>query len=441
MFIEDKTHEFKREYSDTLKKSVIAFANTDGGEIFIGIDDDGSVLGVAHPNEVLLRVSNAIRDAVRPDVTMFTDCAAREIEGKLVVTITVQRGTARPYWLAGKGIRPEGVFVRQGAASVPASEAAILAMVRETAGDNYEQARSIQQKLELDFATEYFAKKGVAFDAAKQKTLGLFGEDGMLTNLALLLSEQCPHSVKVGVFGGPDKSSFLDRREFGGSLLRQVEDVFAFVDLHNPIRSGYVGLERRDERGYPVSAVREALLNAFVHRDYGLSASILVSVFPDRVEVVSVGGLVKGVSFSDILLGVSALRNPRLANIFYRLHLIEAYGTGIAKIMGSYGGLAARPELTASDNAFKVVLPNTAADGRENAAGWFVGEAGASVPTDVRETKILSLLRKRGSITRKDIQDATGISQSSAILLLRLLLTKGIIRKTGRGKSSAYTLA
>ncbi|AHF90727.1 ATPase AAA [Opitutaceae bacterium TAV5] len=437
MLTEDKTHEFKREYTDGIKKSVVAFANTDGGEILIGIDDDGTVCGVEKPDAVILQVGNAIRDAVRPDVTMFTDCAVRQMGGKSVVAVTVQRGTARPYYLVGKGIRPEGVFVRQGAASVPASETSILSMLRESAGDSYEAARSIQQKLDLGYASGYFERKGVAFGATQRKTLGLLGSDGMLANLALLLSEQCPHSIKVGVFGGADKSSFRDRREFSGSLLRQVEDAFAFIDLHNPLRSSYKGLEREDARDYPVGAVREALLNAAVHRDYGLSASTLVSVFPDRLEVVSVGGLVKGVSLSDILLGVSALRNPKLANIFYRLNLIEAYGTGIAKIMGSYTGSAAQPEITVSDNAFKVVLPNlgdAAVAGRTRNA--------AAVPSaDAREEKILSLLRERGTITRKDAQETVGVSQASAILLLRLMLSKGTIRKTGRGKSSAYTLA
>lgn len=436
MFIEDKTHEFKREYTDTLKKTVLAFANTDGGEILIGIGDDGAVLGVASPDAVLLQAADAIRNAVRPDVTMFTTCEVRQIEGKPVVAIVVQRGTARPYYLAGKGIRPEGVFVRHGSASVPASEAAILAMLRETTGESYEAGRSRLQELEFTFAAEYFASKDVAFGAAQQKTLGLFGDDEMLTNLALLLSEQCPHSVKVGVFGGADKASFLDRREFSGSILRQVVEVFAFVDLHNPIRSGYEGLNRKDERGYPVAAIREVLLNAAVHRDYGLSASTLVSIFPDRMEIVSIGGLVKGVSLSDVLFGVSALRNPRLANIFYRLQLIEAYGTGIAKIKGSYIGSATQPEIAVSDNAFKVILPNL-----EIAKTRPLQTTVPVASADAREEKVLVLLRERGHISRKDIQDAIGVSQSAAILLLRLMLTKGIIRKTGQGKSSAYMLA
>jgi len=437
-FTEDKTHELKREYTDAIKKSIVAFANTDGGETIIGVADDGTVVGVEQPAMVALQVNNAVRDAIRPDATLFVECAVRNFDGKLVVVVNVQRGTARPYYLAGKGIRPEGVFVRQGAASVPASEAAILAMVRETAGDSYEAARSVVQQLDLDFAKSCFAKKGIAFEATQMKTLGLVGTDEMFTNLALLLSEQCPHTIKVGVFGGADKSVFKDRREFSGSLLRQIEDVFAFVDLHNPIHSTYNGLERTDRRDYPVSAVREALLNAIVHRDYGFSASTLINIFDDHLEIVSIGGLLRGVSLSDILLGVSALRNPKLANIFYRLNLIEAYGTGITKIMAAYSGCTTRPEITTSDNAFKVSLPNLSL--ATNSAAESIQPVAQIKTFSPNENAVIELLKKHNTIRRKDIQTATGISQTAAITLLRALLEKGVIQKTNNGIKSAYAL-
>jgi len=111
MRIENKNNEFKREYVEDIKKTVIAFANTDGGELLIGVDDTGEAIGLADAQDVLLRASNAIRDAIRPDVTLFTECAVTEVDGKQIVSVAVQRGTARPYYLAGKGIRPEGVFI------------------------------------------------------------------------------------------------------------------------------------------------------------------------------------------------------------------------------------------------------------------------------------------------------------------------------------------
>ena len=126
MLQESKTTEFKREYTDDLKYAVVAFANTDGGKIYIGINDDGIVCGVQNTDSTMLRITNMIRDVVRPDVTMFTECAVEEMDGQQVIVVNVQRGTARPYYLSGKGVRPEGVYIRQGASSVPASETAIL---------------------------------------------------------------------------------------------------------------------------------------------------------------------------------------------------------------------------------------------------------------------------------------------------------------------------
>ena len=157
--VESKIVEFKREYLDDIKYTVIAFANTEGGKLYIGVNDDGSVCGVQNVDDTLLRLTNMIRDVVRPDVTMFTDCSTEEIEGKTVVVLTVQRGTARPYYLHAKGVRPEGVYVRQGASSVPASETAILNMIKETSGDCYEDARSLNQQLTFEKAEDYFAKK------------------------------------------------------------------------------------------------------------------------------------------------------------------------------------------------------------------------------------------------------------------------------------------
>ena len=157
--VEGKTIEWKREYIDDIKYTVVAFANTEGGRLYIGVNDNGTALGVSDPDAAILRVTNLIRDIVRPDVTMFTDCAVEQMDGKPVVVVSVQRGTARPYYLHSKGVRPEGVCVRQGVSSVPASETAILNMIRETSGNCYEDARSLNQQLTFQTASAYFEKK------------------------------------------------------------------------------------------------------------------------------------------------------------------------------------------------------------------------------------------------------------------------------------------
>ena len=436
--VESNTIEFKREYTDDIKYAVVAFANTEGGKIYIGINDDGSVRGAADPDAVMLRVTNMIRDTVRPDVTMFTECFVELFGDKPVVILTVQRGTARPYYLSGKAIRPEGVYVRQGASSVPASETTILNMIKETSGDCYEDARSLNQQLTFDKAEAYFASHGLPLGEQQKRTLDLIGPDGTYTNLGMLLSDQCIHTIKLAVFEGDKKSVFRDRKELGGSLFAQLEDAYAYIDQFNRIRAEFEGLERIDRRDYPTEALREALLNAIAHRDYSFSSSTLISVFDDRIEFVSVGGLVRGLTFDDIMLGVSALRNQKLANIFYRLRLIEAYGTGILKINESYADCAAKPQFQVTDNAFKITLPNV-----NYVGGWKKAAAVYSegARRDERQKTLLGLAEKQGYIIRKDVETELKVSQATAILILRDMLKKGLLVKEGTGKQQRYRIA
>ena len=433
--MENKTVEYKREYIDDIKYTVVAFANTDGGKLYIGMEDDGRVYGVSDPDGAMLRVTNMVRDAIRPDVTMFTEVYVTEMENKPVVVVNVQRGTARPYYLAAKGVRPEGVYVRQGSSSVPASETAILNMIRETSGDRYEDARSLNQQLTFEATAAYFARKEVPFGEKQMRTLNMIGEDGTYTNLAMLLSDQCVHTIKLAVFEGSKKTVFRDRRELTGSLLKQVEEAFSYIDQHNRTRAEFSGLERVDNRDYPTEALREALLNAVVHRDYAISSPTLISIFDDRIEFVSIGGLVRGISYEDIMLGVSVLRNQHLANVFYRLKLIEAYGTGMLKINECYADNEKKPIIEVTGNAFKVCLPNRNYAVEDN----INNNNGKEARINHKHQAVLQLLNSQESISRKDIENALKVSQATAVLLLRNMLEEGMIERVGKGRNARYT--
>lgn len=440
MLLENKTTEFKREYVDDIKNTIVAFANCDGGTLYIGVNDDGTVCGVGKVDDTMLRVTNAIRDSVRPDITMFVECSNVVMDGKPVVCVTVQRGTARPYYLHGRGIRPEGVYVRQGASTVPATDAAILSMIKETSGDRYETARSLNQQLTFKKAADFFKKREIEFGKAQMRSLHLIGEDDNYTNLAFLLSDQCTHMIKLAVFEGSKKSIFKDRKELSGSLLEQLEEAFDYIERYNRTRAEFSGLDRVDMRDYPPEAIREALLNAIVHRDYSFSSAALISIFEDRIEFVTIGGLVKGITLDDVKLGVSVLRNQYLANIFYRLRLIEAYGTGMLKINECYDDCAVKPVIEATNNAFKITLPNTNfyAEERKVPAAPKPGGAGSVTKKEERIDTVLKLCRKQGFVVRSDVEAALGISQATAILLLRELTNDGVLIKRGKAKNVRY---
>lgn len=430
-FQETESVELKEVVRDDIKKELIAFANCNGGTIYIGVADDGTVLGVENADECALRISNMVRDSVKPDVTMFIHYETIDCDGKDVVAISIQRGTNRPYYLARKGLRPEGVYVRQGYSSVPATDTAIRQMIKETDGDSFEDMRSMNQALTFEAAKKEFEARKIAFGQSQMQTLKIISPDGLYTNLGLLLSEQCLHTVKAAVFEGTDQSTFKDRREFSGSLLRQLNEVYDYIDFHNSTHASFHKLLRIDTRDYPESAVREALLNSLVHRDYSFRASTLISIYADRMELVSVGGLLPGIEMEDLMMGVSVCRNPHLANVFYRLQLIEAYGTGMKKIMEAYSGLPVQPQFTATNNAFKVVLPNV------NAAKP-VEFAAPSEAEDTDAAKIIQFLREHQTITRKEAEQLLGVSQSVAGRVLKTMVADGLLVRLGEGRSTRY---
>ena len=428
---ESKTIEFKREYTENLKYEVIAFANTDGGTIYIGIEDDGTVIGIENTDKTMLSITNMIRDSIHPDVTLFTDVSMIDIEEKTVIRIDILRGTERPYYIKGKGIRPEGIYVRQGASSVPASHAAIVKMIKETSSDNFEEAISIEQTLSFSKADEAFRNHSINFDDNNKRTLGLIRHDGLYTNLALLLSDQCPHSIKAARFQGTDKAIFTDRVEISGSVFQQMDEAYEYLQKNNRVSSEFKGLERVDHLDYPEEALREALVNAVVHREYAIPGPVLISIFDDRIEITALGGLTKELSLDDIMLGVSVLRNKKLGDIFYRLKLIEAYGTGIEKIMRSYDNCSEKPKIDISDNAFKITLPNQ---------NYHKNTASPKKEIDYREQTIMDLFKEKETISRKDIQEALDVSQATAILLARNLVEKDILLKESGGKYQRYRL-
>lgn len=425
-FEETEIVELKGIVTDDIKKEIIAFANANGGALYIGVENDGNVIGVNSPDKTIQQVSDMVRDTIKPDITMFIHYDTIEVNGKSVVKLDIQRGTRRPYYLATKGLRPEGVYVRQGTSSTPSTDTAIRQMIKETDGDSFEAMRSLEQELTFIVAEKEFAIRKLEFNEPQRQTLKLISPDGVYTNLGFLLSDQCSHTVKVAVFEGADQSVFKDRREFSGSLFKQLEDAYSFIDLNNPTKATFNKLLRIDSQAYPDVAVREALLNSIVHRNYSFSASTLISIYTDRIEFVSIGGLMPGIAIDDIMIGVSVCRNPGLANVFYRLQLVEAYGTGMKKIRNAYKNAKVQPIVENSNNAFKIVLPNLNAKEPPNRS------------VTAKESIIIAIAEEKGAVTRADVESKLAISASTASRLLRRMVNDGLLVQNGSARSTKY---
>ena len=435
MQYESERIEYKSQMLEDLYKEVIAFANTAGGVIYIGIDNEGNLTGIDDVDETYTRLTNGIRDAIAPDVTMFVRYV---LQDNKVIRIEVGEGSYKPYYLKAKGIKPTGVYVRQGASSVQASPDQIRRMIKESDGDNYEDSRSLDQDLTFSAAETAFQRYGVEFSIEKYRALGITQND-IFTNLALLLSDQCLHTTKIAVFKDEFCTEFRDSKEFGGSVFKQFEDSVTYLALCNRTASTIKGVVRTDKKDYPEEAIREALLNAIVHRDYSFSGSIIINVNDSKMEFISLGGLLPGLSTEDIRIGVSQPRNKKLAEVFHRLRLIESYGTGIRRIFKLYENCPIQPVIEVTANAFKIVLPNMNACG---AVAERVPEAAEKAPVAItpQMKTVLDYLAEYGEMTDEDLQELLNIKKTRAYLLARQMNENGLIDIIGRGAAKKYKL-
>lgn len=303
-------------------------------------------------------------------------------------------------------------------------------MYIENQGDSFETLVSHNQELTFNELHKIFKKSNIEIDDNKLKSLNIKNLNGEYTNLGLLLSDDCPYTIKCAIYNGTNKLEFKDRKEFSGSVIKQVNDVFQYLELFNKTKGKIVGLERIDRKDYPEYAIREALLNAIIHRDYNFNGSILISIFDDHIEFTSLGGIVKGLSMKDLYLGVSESRNPNLANIFYRLKYVENFGTGIGRIIESYNDYDKKPMFQDSDNAFSVKIYNVN----------YQEEEKMNTIAITQEEKIIEYLKEHDSINRNEVEELFDISTTRAKNILTKMCEEGYIAMIGKGRNIVYVL-
>jgi len=441
MIYESESVELKEILKEDISKEVVAFANTEGGTIYIGIDDKGHEVGIQDVDESYTRLTNIIRDTIIPDITVFT---RYELLKNSIIKITVAEGSAKPYFLKKNGMKPSGVYVRQGSSSVGATWEQIRQFIKLSDGDSFESARSILQDLTFDSADAEFKSRNITFAEDKYISLGLRDtEKDLFTNLALLLSDQCAHSVKVAVFDNPANTIFIDRREFSSSIFKQLHDTYDYLMLNNRTVSIIRGLDRIDSIDYPPEAIREALLNALIHRDYSYSGSVIININQERMELISIGGLMLGLSANDIMAGISQPRNPKLAQVFFRLKHIEAYGTGIRRIYDLYRNSDTKPEIAVSENTFRIILPNMNFGGDNADRGSDVSENASNskvYKVTAQMQEVLDYLSQYEAITDDELMELLNLKRTRTYIVANQMADMGLIDIIGRGKDKKYVL-
>lgn len=426
---ESKTLEFKAALSsksESYLKTVVAFANTDGGRLIFGIDDKSrQVIGVEKDDvfKIMDAIANAVSDSCAPKIV--PDISFETIEDKTVVLVDIAAGFNRPYMLKSGGL-DKGVYVRVGATSRPADAEQIREMMLDGSNQSWDEqiCRSYAltdravKKLCSDINRYRTEKDGQNAPKTTKETLigwGVLKQDKtevLPTNAFALLTDNPFGQAKIqcAVFKGESKSVFLDRKEYEGSLCRLLEDAYQYV-LRN-IRMGAVieGLIRQDKFELPPAAIREMICNAICHRSYMDEGMIQVSVFDDRLEVSSPGALCRGLTLKDALKGRSKPRNKVIAEVFSRMGIIEKWGTGLQRIvdLAKQEGLK-EPVFENNDSFFRVILYR----GKEEATrttDQTVQTTDQTVQTT--EQKIINAIAEKPTITRKELAEKTGLSES-----------------------------
>ena len=413
---ETKTVEFKEMITNSFLKTVSAFSNYNGGDIFFGIDDDGNVKGLQDVKQSCLDIENKINDNIspQPDYTI-------EVQSDNTIRLTVKAGVHKPYLYKSKA------YKRNDTETIEVDTLEFSRLILEGKNIRFEELPCREQVLTFELLYKKL-KESIKIDTFNQdtlKTLNLYSNENGYNNAAGLLADKNYFPGIDIVKFGENISIIQKRSTFENVSILEVYDrtmqVFKDYYQYEVIQ----GAERKKIEKIPEEAFREAIANALIHRAWDVEAQIRVLMFDDRLEVISPGGLPSGISEPEYLSGrISVLRNRNLANVFYRLGFVEIFGTGITRIKQLYEDSIRKPDFEVTENTIKIILP--------------VFEENLNLTEDERAVyNILSrtLLKPIG-----EIAPYLPFGKSKTTQLLKKLCQKGVIVVEGKGRGTKYII-
>ena len=422
MFLESSEMELKHEYTRSYLKTVSAFANERNGKIVFGVNDTGEILGLEDATQVRQQIENAIYNNFTP-IPNF-ELETQMIEDKKIVVLSVFRGTAIPYLFEGKA------YMRADTSTFVADGFRMRRWFQEVSNINYEDILiDDHETFTFNHLAEAF-KDAVELEEFTEGTLVTLGlkKTGKFTNAGRLFADKNSYKFGIDIVKfGANTSEFIKRlRMTNQSLIKQFNEAMDFFELYYHDYEVVTGRSRVSRVRIPQKAFREALANAIVHRDYQINANIQIEFWDTYIRIVSPGGLTSEISEEQYLNGgISVARNVTIANIFYRLNIIETLGTGIGRIKSEYLPFGQAPKFKLSPNIIEVVLPVIDYDKKSI--------------SDSRGSDVLSLLKK-GPCSRTEIEQALGLGASTTKNILTILLEQNRIERFGRARATKYRL-
>lgn len=414
---ENQTLEYKEDITNTFLKTVSAFANYNGGQILFGIDDNGTVRGLKDPVQACLDIENKINDSItpQPDFTLYVH------DKEKTVSLTVNGGLNKPYLYKSKA------YKRNDTATIEVDNQEFIRLVLEGKHLNYEELPSAEQVLSFDILSKHMKRiTGIEeFNKDILRTLNLYSAQNGYNNAAAVLADQNSFpGIDIARFG--ENISIIKKRV----CYDHVSILSSYENALNIYRDYYQfekisGSFRKTIERIPEAAFREAVANALIHRLWDVAAQIQIFMFDDRIEITSPGGLPSGISEQEYLSGkISVLRNPIIANVFYRLKLVEIFGTGILRIVHIYDGSIRKPAFEISENRIKIVLPVI-----------------EDIPVMTEKEKaVYRLLSKSMPKSIREITAAADFGKTKVTGILKDLAKKEIVAIEGNGRGTKYRL-
>ena len=347
---EIRTAEFKEKITNTFLKTVSAFSNYDGGEIYFGIDDNGNIKGLSDIKQACLDIENKINDSItpQPDYTLELQNNDRTIK------LTVKSGLHKPYLYRSKA------YKRNDTATIEVDTLELSRLILEGKNIRFEELPCEDQELTFDILSQKL-KECIQIESFNQdtlRTLNLYNSIVGYNNAAGILADK-NHFPGIDIIKFGENVSVIHKRATFGNIsiltvYEEALEVFRDYYQYEEIQ----GSDRKKVEKIPEAAFREAIANALIHRVWDMDSQIKVSMFDDRIEIISPGGLPSGITKDEYLSGkLSVLRNRNLANVFYRLGFVEIFGTGITRIKQLYEESLMQPDFEVSENTIKMVLP------------------------------------------------------------------------------------
>ena len=412
---ETKTLEFKEEITNTFLKTVSAFANYETGRILFGVNDEGKEIGIINPVQACLDIENKINDSIEPSPEY-----SLQINKKTsVITLTVFEGLHKPYLYKSKAYR------RNDSATIPVDRLELTRLILEGKNISFEELPADNQDLVFNELSKKLSNALNISELNKDtlKTLELYSDKDGFNKAGELLSDSNRFNGIDIVRFGENISIILDRENIENeSVLKQYDDAINVYQKYYQYEQ-IKGSLRKTVSLIPEEAFREAIANAIVHRTWDINASIQISMYSDRIEVVSPGGLPNGIKEEEYRRGgLSVLRNRILGNVFLRLNMIERFGTGIRRINETYRNSEVKPVFKITENSIIVILP--------------VLEQKYNLTDD--EAKIFELLKNR-EMSSSAIAEYTGFGKNKVITILKNLVDKGYVSVSGQGRGIRYT--